>query len=86
MMCVKRNLDKVVERTFEDKIIRDSRAQITEVTKLKAEAVDGGEAGQAQKFGQGLVYHNRENKCPPEKMFSVNHIEGRIILSVVWKK
>lgn len=38
MICVKRNLDKVVERTFGDKIIRDSRAQITEVTKLKAEA------------------------------------------------
>ena len=54
MMCVKRNLDKEVERTFEDKIIRDSRAQITEVTKIKAEAVGGDEAGQAQKFGQGL--------------------------------
>lgn len=43
MMSLKRNLNKVVERTLEDKIISDSRAQITKVTKLSAEAVDGGE-------------------------------------------
>ena len=51
MMSMKRNLDKVVERTLEYKIIRDSRAQIT---KVSTEAVDGGEAGQTQKPGRGV--------------------------------
>lgn len=77
MMSVKRNLDKVVKRTLEDKIIRDSKAQITKVTKLSTEAVHGGEVGQAQKLGQGRVFSNRENECPAEKMFSINNIEGR---------